>query len=78
MTIKLGYSPSATLKLVEGISPQEKRRTKSCKPIFIGPLYLKTTLIFAKLVLGANNWGGGGGGGGHKKEHDASDSYFNH
>ena len=55
MMIKLGYSPSATLKLVEGISPQEKRRTKSCKPVFIGPFFLKTALIFAKPVLGANN-----------------------
>ena len=53
--IKLGYSPSITLKLVEDISPQEKRRTKSYKPVFIGPLFLKTALIFAKPVLGANN-----------------------
>ena len=55
MTIKLGYSPSATLKLVEGISLQEKRRTKSGKPIFIGPLCLKTALIFEIPVLDANN-----------------------
>ena len=52
---QIGYSPSATRKLMEGISPQEKRRTKSYKPIFIGPLFLKTALIFAKLGLGANN-----------------------
>ena len=60
MTIKLGYSPSSTLKHVGGISPQEKWQTKSCKPVFIGPLYLKTTLIFTKPMLGANNLGGGG------------------
>ena len=58
MTIKLGYSPSATQKLVEGISPQEKRRPKSCKPVFISPLFLKTALIFAKLALGSNNYEG--------------------
>ena len=55
MMRKLGYSPSVTLKLVKGISLQEKRRTKSCKPVSIGPLFLKTALIFAKPVLGANN-----------------------
>ena len=55
MTIKLGYSLSVTLKLVEGISPQEKRRTKSYKQVFIGPLFLKTALIFSKPMLGANN-----------------------
>ena len=55
MTIKLGYSLSVTLKLMEGISQPEKRRTKSCKLVFIGPLFLKTALIFAKPVLGANN-----------------------
>ena len=55
MMIKLGYSPSVTLKLVEGISPKEKRRTKSYKSVFIGPLFLKTALIFEKPVLGANN-----------------------
>ena len=55
MTIKLGYSPSVLLKLVEGISSQEKRLTKSCKPVFIGPLFLKIALTFAKPVLGANN-----------------------
>ena len=55
MMIKLGYSPSATLKLVDGISLQEKWRTKSYKSVFIGPLFLKITLIFAKHVLGANN-----------------------
>ena len=58
MMIKLGYSLSVTLNLVEGISPQEKQRTKSCKPVFIGPLFLKTALIFAKPMLGANNWEG--------------------
>ena len=47
--IKLGYSPFVTLKLVDGISPQEKRRTNSCKPVFIGPLFLKTTLILQNL-----------------------------
>ena len=55
MKIKLGYSLSVTLKLVEGISSPEKQRTKSCKPVFIGPLFLKTALIFEKPVLGANN-----------------------
>ena len=55
MMIKLGYSPSTTLKLVEGISLQEKQQTKFCKPVFNGPLFLKIALIFAKLVLGANN-----------------------
>ena len=51
---QIGVLPSATLKLVEGISPQEKQRTKSYKPVFIGP-FLKPALIFAKPVLGANN-----------------------
>ena len=55
MMIKLEYSPSNTMKLVEGISPQERKRTKSYKLVFIGPLFLKTALIFAKPVLGANN-----------------------
>ena len=55
MTIKLGYSPYVILKLVEGISTQEKRLTKSCKPVFISPLFLKIALTFAKLVLGAKN-----------------------
>ena len=55
MTIKLGYSPFVTMKLVEGISLQEKWLTKSWKPVFIGPLFLKSALTFAKLVLGANN-----------------------
>ena len=41
-----------------GISPQEKRRIKSCKPVFISLLFLKIALIFAKPVLGANNWEG--------------------
>ena len=55
MMIKLGYSPSVTLKLVEGISLQEKRLIKSCKPVFIGPLFLKTALTFEKPMLSANN-----------------------
>ena len=55
MTIKLGSSLSVTMKLVEGISPLEKRWTKSFKAVFISPLILKTALIFAKPVLGANN-----------------------
>ena len=55
MTIKLGYSPSITLKLVEGFSPQEKRLIKSCKPVFIGPLFLKIALNFEKPMLDANN-----------------------
>ena len=58
MTIKLGYSPSVIQKLVEGISPQEKWLTKSHKHIFIGPLFLKIALTFAKPVLGANNYEG--------------------
>ena len=55
MTIKLGYSPSVTLKLVEGTSPQEKRLIKSCMPVFISPLFLKIALTFEKSVLDANN-----------------------
>ena len=55
MTIKLGYSPSVILKLMEGISMQEKRLTKSCKLVFIGPPSLKIALTFAKPVLGAKN-----------------------
>ena len=55
MMSKLLYSPSVTLKLREGISPQEKRWKKSYKPVSIGSLFLKTALIFAKPVLGANN-----------------------
>ena len=58
MTIKLRSSLFVTQKLVEGISLQEKQRTKSCKPVFIGPLFLKTVLIFTKPVLGANNQDG--------------------
>ena len=54
MMIKLGYSPSVILKLVEGISPQEKWLTKSCKPIFFGPFFLKIALNFTKPVFGAN------------------------
>ena len=37
-----------------GNFPTRKRRTKSCKLVFIGPLFLKTDLIFAKPVLGNN------------------------
>ena len=33
----------------------KKRLTKSCKPVFIGPLFLKIALTFAKSVLSANN-----------------------
>ena len=55
MMIKLGYSLSITLKLVEGISPLEKWCTKSYKLVFIGPDFLKTALIFSKVVLAANN-----------------------
>ena len=55
MTIKLGYSPYVTLKLVKGISPQEKQLIKSYKLVFIGPLFLKIALTFSKPVLGANN-----------------------
>ena len=55
MMIKLGYSPSVTLKLVEGIYPQGKLLIKTCKPGFIGPLFLKIDLTFSKPVLGANN-----------------------
>ena len=72
MMIKLGYSPYATPKLVEGISPQEKRRTKSCKLIFIGPLFLKTALIFANQCSVPTIRRG------HKTKHDASYSYFNY
>ena len=32
-----------------------KTADKSCKSVFIGPLFLKTALIFAKPVLSANN-----------------------
>ena len=55
MTIKLGCSHFATRKLVEDISPEEKRRTKSYKLVFTGPLFLKIALNFATLGLGANN-----------------------
>ena len=55
MTIELGYSPSVTLKLVEGISLQEKRLIKFYKLVLIGPLFLKISLTLSKLVLGANN-----------------------
>ena len=55
MTIKLGCSPFATRKLVEGTSPQEKRGTKSYKLVFTGPIFLNTLLNFAKLAFGANN-----------------------
>ena len=55
MMIKLGCSPFAIRKLVEGISLQGKQRTKSCKFVFTGPLFLKIALNFAKLVLDANN-----------------------
>ena len=58
MTIKLGCSPFAIQKLVEGISLQGKLRTKSCKLVFTGPPFLKIALNFAKLVLGANNYKG--------------------
>ena len=57
---------------MEGISLQGKLRTKSYKLVFTSPRFLKISLNFAKLVLGANNRRG------HKKEHDASYSYFNH
>ena len=55
MKIKLGYSPFAIKKLVEGISLQGKRQIKFCKLVFTGPPFLKTALNFSKLVLGANN-----------------------
>ena len=58
MTIKLRYSPSVTLKLVEGISPQGKQLIKSYKLVFIGPIFLKIALTFAKPMLGANNYEG--------------------
>ena len=34
---------------------EEKRLIKFCKPVFIGPLFLKISLTFSKPVLGANN-----------------------
>ena len=55
MMIKLGFSPFAIWKLVEGISLQGKQRIKSYKLVFIGPRFLKIALNFSKLVLGANN-----------------------
>ena len=55
MTIKLGCSPFSTWKLVEGIYPQEKWRTKSYKMVFTGPLFSETALNFAKIALGVNN-----------------------
>ena len=58
VTIKLGYSPSVTLKLVEGISLQEKKLIKSYKLVFIGPLFLKIALTFAKPMLSAKNYEG--------------------
>ena len=53
--IKLGYSPFPIQKFVEGISLQGKQHIKFCKLVSTGPHFLKTTLNFAKLVLGANN-----------------------
>ena len=55
MMIKLGYSPFAIPKLVEGISLQGKQQIKSCKLVFTGLHYLKIVLNFEKLVLSANN-----------------------
>ena len=55
ITIKLGCSPFSTRKLVEGISPQGKQRTKSYKMVFTGPLFSKTALNFSKFTLGVNN-----------------------
>ena len=55
MTIKLGCSPFAIRKLVEGISLQGKLRTKSYKLVFTGPRFLKIVLNFEKLVLDVNN-----------------------
>ena len=55
MRIKLGNSLSVTLKLMEGISLQEKWLIKSYNPVFIGPLFLNIALTFAKPVLDANN-----------------------
>ena len=55
MMIKLGYSPFAIQKPVEGISLLGKQQIKFCKLVFIGPHCLKIILNFEKLVLGANN-----------------------
>ena len=58
MMIKLGYSPFAIQKLVEGISLQGKKQIKFCKLVFTGLHCLKIVLNFVKLVLGANNYEG--------------------
>ena len=58
MMIKLGYSPSVILKLVEGISMQEKRLTNSCKPVYIGPLFFKDCFDFCKTCARCQQLGG--------------------
>ena len=55
MKIKLGYSPFAIQKLVEGIYLQEKWKIKFCKLVFTSPPFLKIALNSVKLVLDANN-----------------------
>ena len=55
MMIKLGYSPFAIPKLVEGISLQGKQQIRFCKMGFTSLHCLKIVLNFSKLVLGANN-----------------------
>ena len=72
MKIKLGCSPFAIRKLVEGISLQGKLRIKSCKLVFTGPRFLKISLNFENLCSVPTIRRG------HKKEHDASYPYFNH
>ena len=55
MKIKLGCSLFYIKRLVEAISLQGKQLIKSCKLVFIGLRFLKITLNFSKLMLGANN-----------------------
>ena len=55
MMIKLGFSPFAIWKLVEGISLQGKQQIKFCKLVFTGLRFLKIVLNSAKLVLDSNN-----------------------
>ena len=52
---KIGVLTFCHSKACGGYFSPRKRWTKSYKPVFIGPLFLKTALIFAEHVLSANN-----------------------
>ena len=58
MMSKLGYSPFAIQKLVEGISLQGKQQIKFCKLVFIGLQYLKIVLNFSKTCARCQQLGG--------------------